>query len=214
MSREKPDPVLEALAKELAGKMGLGEMVAELPLEFGGGKGRGEGLAFVGPLVCRALLSASGADIVLLNEGAVREGLGGAVAFEDVLECLPFRDSLYELLLDGSEIIALASRLARRGGFPLGAGLSVQAVPGPSGGLEVVGVLDGEGALLNPSRRCKLAISGQMLRRARLVCPLGESNCRELGLVERIFAKGLAGLSREAVEAAALAPPSPLVLVG
>ena len=209
---ESPDPELEALAGELSEKLGLGRLVTELPVAFGGRSEADSPLPFVGNLVCWALLSASGADMALLNEGAVREGLSGAVSFGDVLECLPFRDSLYEWLLTGSEIASLASTLSRFGRFPLGAGLSVLAYGNSSGGYDVEAVLDGAGSIINPSRRYKLAASGQMLRRLGKLNPLGKPGCRELGLVERIFANGLANLSKEAVlAAAAVSKSAPLV---
>jgi 5'-nucleotidase len=215
LAGEAPDPEIEALVAEISDKMGLGEKVAELPMAFGGGSERDLGLPPVGPLVCRALLTASKADLVLLNEGAVREGLSGAVAFGDVLECLPFRDSLFECLLEGSEIASLAAWLAKGGSFPLGAGFSVLAYGNSDGGYGVEAVIGEDGASLKPNKRYKLAASSQMMRRLGPFNPLARHECRNLGLVERVFADGLKKLTKSQIEAAANASrTTPLVWLG
>ncbi|MDR2456484.1 MAG: 5'-nucleotidase C-terminal domain-containing protein [Deltaproteobacteria bacterium] len=215
LAGEAPDPEIEALVSDLSEKMGLGEKVAELPMAFGGGSERDLGLPPAGPLVCRALLAASKADLVLLNEGAVREGLSGVVTFGDVLECLPFRDSLFQCLMEGSEIASLAAWLAEGGSFPLGAGFSVLAYGNNAGGYGVEAVLGEDGAPLKPNRRYKLAASGQMMRRLGPFNPLARHECRNLGLVERVFSDGLKKLTKSQLEAAANASlTAPLVWLG
>lgn len=204
LAGEKADPDIKAMVSELGAKMRLGEEVAELPAAFGG-YGGGGSLPAAGHLVCHALLAASKADMVFLNEGAVRGGLSAGVAtIGDVLECLPFRDHLYEFAMDGSEIESMVAWLIKGGGHLLKAGVSIAPHEGQEGGLGGVTVLDGLGKPLIPLKPYKVAASSQMLRRTGPFNKLGSPGCRKLGLVENYFVDGLRLLSREAIEKIAM----------
>jgi 5'-nucleotidase len=95
-----------------------------------------QGECRLGSLVAEAMLAASpGAEIAVTNAGGLRAGLpAGAVSLGDVLEVLPFGNTLAWLTLRGGELraaleIGLSRIAANGGGFPQVAGLRLRFDP-------------------------------------------------------------------------------------
>jgi len=120
----------------------------------------------LGNLVTDAMLAESpGAEVALMNAGGLRAGLpGGSVTLGDVLNMLPFGNTLATLQLRGSDLsAAIANGLARAGagGFPQVAGLRIVWNPlaAPLSRLRglLVRATDGSYAPLDPDRRYRVA---------------------------------------------------------
>ncbi len=120
----------------------------------------------LGQLVAGALLAATrGADVAIMNGGGLRTGLrAGPTTLGDVLDALPFGNTLATVTLTGADLRAAIEHglgLVGRGGFPqvAGARLAWSALR-PAGdritGLEVRAP-DGTWAEVDPGRRYLLA---------------------------------------------------------
>jgi 2',3'-cyclic-nucleotide 2'-phosphodiesterase (5'-nucleotidase family) len=146
-----------------------------------------------GPVICRAIVAVTGADMVLVNQGAVRGGLtAGAVTVGDLMDCLPFPDRIVEIPMAGEDLRRLCERLLAGGGFPYRAGLGPMVGGGSGGRSSLAGLADAAGRRADLSRTYRLAISGQAMRRAGIEPSEGY---RELGRVVELAAAGLALLN-------------------
>lgn len=119
----------------------------------------------IGDIVAGALLDAAhGADLGLMNAGGIRTGLrGGLVTLGDVMDSLPFGNTLATVTLTGADLRAALEQGLQpgRGAFPQLAGARMAFdLSRPSGdritSLEVRGA-DGAWAPLDPARRYLVA---------------------------------------------------------
>jgi hypothetical protein len=200
---ERPDRRAASLVEGLSIRLGLGERLAELPIGFVG-RAPGPDRPPMGRLAVWAILEATGADLALMNQGAVQGGLDGVVTRGDVFRALPYRDPLLVIEPTGESVLALVDRLLKGGAeaFPHLAGLTVAARMDEGGQLAAGSVRDLGGAPIDPGRRYRLAISAQMLRRldgGGDGAVLGHLEPRTLGLVEAIFIEGLVRLGPERI---------------
>ena len=124
------DPAVAAIVASYAAPLQAvrREQVGVLPEGLGN-----EGCRFaacpLGSLVASALLQAAqGADVAIMNAGGLRTGLrAGPASLGDVLDALPFGNTLATLGLSGTDLRAVLEHglsLPGRGGFPQVAGLS------------------------------------------------------------------------------------------
>ena len=110
----------------------------------------------IGTLAAKALRSAAhGASVGLMNAGGLRAGLpAGAVSLGQVMDAMPFGNTLATLTLTGADLEALVEHgltLVGRGGFPQWAGLRLGTA-----GTEVEGP-DGQWRALDPGARYLVA---------------------------------------------------------
>jgi len=170
------DPAVAAIVAEYAAPLQAVRRrpVAVLPAELGIADCRVSQCAF-GGLVAGALLAAAhGADVAIMNGGGLRTGLrAGTATLGDVLDALPFGNTLATVTLTGADLratIEYGLGLAGRGGFPQLAGVRLAwSAARPPGdritGLEVRGpAVDGRGdgrgdtwAEVDPARRYLVA---------------------------------------------------------
>ena len=160
------DPAVAAIVAHYAGTLRevRGRLVATLPeaLDVNGCR---IGPCRLGGMVAEALLGAAhGADLAVMNVGGLRTGLrAGVVTLGDVLDALPFGNSLATLTLTGADVRAALEQGLQpgRGAFPqlAGARMEWDAVR-PMGNritsLEVRGA-DGGWAPMEPGRRYLVA---------------------------------------------------------
>ncbi|WP_159994775.1 bifunctional UDP-sugar hydrolase/5'-nucleotidase [Roseomonas sp. 18066] len=111
----------------------------------------------LGSLVAEAMLAAApGAEIALTNAGGLRAGLpAGAISLGEVLEVLPFGNTLARLTLRGGDLrAALEIGLSRveqgGGGFPQVAGLRLRFDPAAPAGQRLREVLVAENGGFHP----------------------------------------------------------------
>ena len=118
-----------------------------------------------GGVVADALLGAAhGADLAVMNAGGIRTGLrAGTVTLGDVLDALPFGNTLATLTLSGADLRAALEQGLQpgRGSFPQVAGARMAFDPSRPAGdritsLEVRGA-DGGWAAVEPERRYLVA---------------------------------------------------------
>jgi hypothetical protein len=200
---ERPDRRAASLVEGLSIRLGLGERLAELPVGFVG-HAPGPDRPPMGRLAVWAILEATGADLAILNQGAIQGGLGGTVTRGDVLRALPYQDSLVVVEPTGESVLGLVDRMLKDGpeAFPHLAGLTVEGLAAGGGRLAAGLVRDLGGAPIDPGRRYRLASSVQMLRRLRgggAGAVLDHLEQRTVGLVETIFIEGLVRLGPERI---------------
>ena len=161
------DPVVAAIVAQYAAPLleVRRRQIGVLPEELGIASCRVSQCAF-GQRVASALLAAThGADLAIMNGGGLRSGLrAGPITLGDVLDALPFGNTLATVSLTGADLRAALEHglgLVGRGGFPQVAGVRLEwSAVRPAGDritqLEVRGP-DGAWAEVNPSRRYLLA---------------------------------------------------------
>ena len=158
-----PDPEVAAIVASFAAPLEaiIRKRVAMLPDGLSNAGCRVAPCAF-GQAVAETLLAAAhGAQAAIMNAGGLRTGLpAGQVTLGDVLEALPFGNTLATLELTGADLqAAVRHGLSQvgRGGFPQLAGLRLQ-------GLELQ-IRDGDGwEAVDPTRRYRIA-TNDFLRR-------------------------------------------------
>lgn len=130
----------------------------------------------LGNLVADAVsdkMSAAGATVAFVNGGSIRAGLpAGTVMMGDVLEVLPFGDTICRMDVTGAQLLAalehgVASVETLEGSFPQVAGLRFRWDPTKPAGARVLGadVRDGSGAFgpLDPAATYRVATSGFLM---------------------------------------------------
>jgi len=110
----------------------------------------------IGNLLAEALLEAvPGADVAMTNAGGIRTGLpAGQVTFGDVLNVLPFSNTVATARLRGVDLLAaLEHGLSRGGGaFPQVAGIALDWAPQAPAGSRLLGARITQGAKAGPVR--------------------------------------------------------------
>ncbi|MDR2141831.1 MAG: 5'-nucleotidase C-terminal domain-containing protein [Deltaproteobacteria bacterium] len=180
----EPDPTISAQIETLGDLLGFGQELTDLPPQAPYSlAGLWETITPLGQLVVEAMAWKAGAQLALLNKGALREGLSGRVTRGSVRQALPFNDQLIPTVITGRELTRLLRRAGQKGflGFPLYHGLELWAYP-DGDEARLVGVTLANGEELELGRAYSLALSGQMARllaRTGLSLPAG----RPLGTV-------------------------------
>ena len=161
------DPAVAAIVAQYAAPLQevRRRQVAVLPEELGIASCRLSQCAF-GQFVAGALLAAAhGADVAIMNGGGLRTGLrAGPATLGDVLDALPFGNTLATVTLTGADLRATVEHglgLVGRGGFPQLAGVRLEwGALRPAGDritrLEVRGP-DGAWTEVEPGRRYLVA---------------------------------------------------------
>lgn len=111
------DPAVAALVASYRARLGeeLGRVVTTTAVRLDG-QGRGEETN-LGNLVADALLQASGADVALINAGAIRGSIeAGPVTLEHLMTVLPFDNRLVVVPLTGAELRSMLEQSVGRGG--------------------------------------------------------------------------------------------------
>ncbi len=126
------DPAVKAIVAGFAGPLDAfrHETIAVLP-EAMDVAGCRIGACKLGQAVARAILAATpGAQVAIMNAGGIRIGLpAGPVTRGQVLEALPFGNTIATLQLTGADLVAAVQHgltQIGRGGFPQWAGLRLQ----------------------------------------------------------------------------------------
>ena len=130
----KPDAglnkVLDSLRVELEAE--LGQVVMNIPFALDGSRDKVRSQSTsLGRVICAALLEATGAEVALINGGAIRGSFApGAVTKGDLLAVLPYEHDINVLEISGVDLLATLNHgLARpgSGAFPQFGGLTVTA---------------------------------------------------------------------------------------
>ena len=151
------DPAVAAIVAGFAATLDAvrRQYVATLPAELGVGACRVAQCALGGMVAGAMLRAAHGADVALMNAGGLRTGLrAGPVTLGDVMDALPFGNTLATLSLTGADLRAAILHglsLAGRGGFAQWAGMRLDGVA-----IEVRAA-DGHWTPLDPARRYLVA---------------------------------------------------------
>lgn len=161
-----PDPVIQRYLDEFDDRLGLSETVFELPIAdaFSDEAIRTDSVP-LGRLICRTMMRTADADFALHNVGGIRAGLpSGRVSFRALFDVLPFGDDLVTVSLSGARIREIFDRGSGHGGrgFPQFYGLTVYGWRQPDGRVRCAGILDGQGAPLDPDRQYKVAMNSIM----------------------------------------------------
>ncbi len=119
----------------------------------------------LGRLICSTMADCTGADLALYNSGGIRSGLGqGWVTIGSIHNVTPFLNNLVCYTMTGQDIVSMFAALPAPGtnGFPQFYGMTVYAWKQDTGRLGIAGVLDTNGAPLDPAALYTVAINSFM----------------------------------------------------
>jgi 5'-nucleotidase len=175
----KPDPAVQARVRELLGPIAALKQkpVAETTAPIDGNREtcRKQECA-MGDLVADAMLEGvrnQGVTIAIINGGGLRASIGnGQVTMGDVLNVLPFQNTLATFALSGKDIIAAlengVSQIEENAGrFPQVAGLRYsfdRSMPPNGGRIKSVEILDGAGWKPIDPAKTYLVVSNNYMR--------------------------------------------------
>ncbi len=119
----------------------------------------------LGRFICSTMAECTGADLALYNSGGIRSGLGqGWVTIGAIHNMTPFLNNLVCYTMTGQDILSMFAALPAPGtnGFPQFYGMTVYAWKQDTGRLGIAGVLDTNGAPLDPSAVYNVAMNSFM----------------------------------------------------
>lgn len=191
--RTPPDPALREALAVVSAELDeeLSRIVMTLPMELGLASPRAGGTD-LGRLVCAAAAEETGADVVLINGGAIRGSLPeGAVSRGRLLSALPFSNKIYLLEVSGADLLAALENGFKKpgsGAWPQFWGLEVslreRRPKGSAAGERALESVRIGGEEVLPDRTYKLAVNDFMHSGGDGYAMLGRYDHRDFGPLE------------------------------